>query len=508
MVVGVATLVTKVISLLREWLMAAFFGTSLEADSWLMASVIPNRLFAAIDSGLSNVLVPTLSGAEARFGQAEIDRFIRESMTLVSVVALALTAVGYAFTVPLVHLIAPSFHGQKLALTLAMTRIMLPTILLWTLNGYLSGVLRAREAFSASSTAGVITGVLRVVTLLILAVGLGLGIRGVAIGFTLSVFAQTVYLIWAVHRHGIRLGVRIGIGHPLTRRLARLSPPFLLSSSVTTIGVLVDRILASGLVTGSIAALNYSSVLSQLPGAVLLQSFAQPVFTRLAQQWNQSRRDEFQDLLSRGFILVAAVGFPVAIVFLLLPGPILAALFEHGRFTAHSRRLTEIPLMFWAIGVPAASFGTYLSRALFAQQRIRVTMTVSLITVACNIAGDLVLIHPLKAGGLALATSLAWWIRASLLAWFLRRGAPASFIQRRPLLLLAIALLVFVALLRGLPPVLALGVEEHGLIALAKLALVLVVAGGVYGFLLIRLPILDPRDRQRFLRKLRQVSPS
>lgn len=509
-VIAAATLITKVISLLREWLMAAYFGTTLREDAWLMASVIPNRLFAAIDSGLSNVLVPTLAGAEAEYSAGEITQFLGESFSLVTLAALLLVVLGYAFTVPLIHLIAPSFSGLKFRLTVSMARILLPTILFWSWNGYFVGILRSHEAFAASSTASIITSILRVASIPVLVVAFALGVRGVAYGFTFAVFCQTVYLVAAVRRLGVAVGWRPGISHPLTRRLISLAPPFLMSSSVTTTGVLVDRILASSLVTGSIAALNYSQVLSQLPSAVLLQSLAQPIFTRLSSHWNSVQRADYEDLLARGFILVAAVVIPVALTFLLLPGPILAAIYEHGRYSAHSRALTLKPLWGWALGIPAAGYGTYLSRALFAQRKNRAITWISLCTIGFNITADLLLIHPLKAFGLALATSLAWWLRASLLGISLRRSLGAvsrPMIDWAKLGWLAIAMAAFSAIDLGLPHLLAMGATSHGWPLIFRLAIVLLVSWGLYLFALIKVPILDPRDRarlQRMTAKLRR----
>jgi putative peptidoglycan lipid II flippase len=284
-----------------------------------------------------------------------------------------------------------------------------------------------------------------------------------------------------------------------------------MSSSVTTVGVLVDRILASSLVTGSIAALNYSQVLSQLPTAVLLQSFAQPVFTRLSAHWNAVQRDEYDDLLARGFVLVAAVALPVTLTFLWLGSPLLAAIYEHGHYSLHSRALTLGPLMGWAVGIPAAGYGTYLSRALFAQRKTRVITWISLSTVALNIAGDLLLIHPLKATGLALATSIAWWLRAGLLALFLRKSL-GSF--SRPLIRatqfgwLVCAMLLFSALEWALPDLLGITPLSRGWALIIRLAFILVVSWAAYLAALIKLPILDPRDRRRLSRgftRLRQT---
>jgi len=508
-IVAVATLLTKIISLVREWLMAAYFGTTLKEDAWLMASVIPNRLFAAIDSGLSNVLVPTLAGAETEYSGQDVRQFLQESFTVVTLFALVLVALGYGFTAPFIHLIAPSFSGLKFVLTVSMTRILLPTIVFWSWNGYLVGILRSREAFSESSVAAIITSVLRVASLPVLVVGFLLGIRGVAYGFTLAVFCQTLYLFITVHRLGVRLGWRPSIRHPLTRRMFSLTPPFLMSSSVTTVGVLVDRILASSLVTGSIAALNYSQVLSQLPTAVLLQSFAQPVFTRLSAHWNAVQREEYDDLLARGFILVAAVAIPVTLTFLWLPGPILGAIYQHGNFSAHSRTLTLGPLIGWSLGIPAAGYGTYLSRALFAQRKTRSITWISLSTVALNIAGDLLLIHPLKATGLALATSIAWWLRAGLLFWFLRKSLgqlTRPMIDGSKLAWLGLSMIGFSLLQVGLPRLLDITATSHGWTLIFRVAIVLVVSWAGYFWALAKLPLLDPRDRSRLQSGLQRIS--
>jgi putative peptidoglycan lipid II flippase len=132
----------------------------------------------------------------------------------------------------------------------------------------------------------------------------------------------------------------------------------------------------------------------------------------------------------------------------LLRVPIIRILYQHGHFNAQSTAITSHLLMFWAVGLPAQALGTLFSRGLFAQRVTRVTAQMGMVAIATNIAGDFLLIHPLGAAGLALATALAAWCRTlGLAVWLFSRGAAPVRARPRFIAVAGLALAVYVAIL-------------------------------------------------------------
>ncbi|MCY0899226.1 MAG: murein biosynthesis integral membrane protein MurJ [Firmicutes bacterium] len=415
--VFIATLVSRMSGFAREIVMAAFFGTRMFTDAWLMASALPNLLFSTINGAISVTVVPLMTAADAEYSPRSIARFLNEVFTVLFLASVALTILGEIFTPLIIHIMAPGFdhHPQELRLTINMTRIMIPTIFFWGVAGLAAGILQAREEYFTPAVSPVAINLVRVVTIIVLGHYL-FGIQGVAIGFSIAVISQLMVLLPRLQAMHIHLHFRWHFSHPLLKQMARMAGPFFLTSSVGSIGILVDRILASELAVGSIAALNYSYVLVQIPVGLLVSSLAMPIYTRLSQHNSFRELETFRELAMQGFRLVLAIIVPITIWFIALRIPILRLLYQHGVFNGRSTALTAGTLLYFSVGLPGFGLSYYLQRLFFASRDTKSPARFSIITIITNIVGDLILVHFMQADGLALATGLASWVNATLLA--------------------------------------------------------------------------------------------
>ena len=412
-IIFIATLVSRLSGFVREIVMAAYFGTSAANDAWLMASVLPNLLFSTMNGAISVTVVPLMTQGDAQLSKRSVQNFINEVFTAIVILSAMLIIAGEVFAPEIMHLVAPGFHHQELALTISMTRIMVPTILFWGLSGLVVGILQEREEFFYPAVSPVAINIVRILTIITL--GHFFGIKGVAIGFLISVVSQLAVTLPALGKSGLRLHFRWHFGHPLLRKMIRMSGPFFLTSSVGTIGVIVDRILASSLRTGSLAALNYSYVLVQIPVGLAISSLTTPIYTRLAQHQSQHDQVTYQKLAMRGFRLVVLLIVPITVWFMILSVPILRLIYQHGAFSNYSTRITAGTLLYWSVGLPGFGLSFYLQKLFFATQDTKNPARFSIITILFNIAGDLILVRFMQADGLALATALAAWLNTTLL---------------------------------------------------------------------------------------------
>ncbi|MCY0877397.1 MAG: murein biosynthesis integral membrane protein MurJ [Firmicutes bacterium] len=422
MILVIGSIVSKIFGLIREFSMAAIFGTSAETDSWLMASIVPNLFYGLLTNTITNVVIPVLSGhLEVSTDETGADVYLDEAFTWTLVLSFVMVALGEILSRHLIHWVAPGFHGLRYRLAVVMVRIMLPAMPFMALGSLINGILQSRHIFVPSTVTPIIINVVRLFGIVVL--GLWIHIVGVAIGFLLAQMLQLAYLIPTLAAQRIRLRLRFSASHPWTRQTLRLAWPFLASHGANVAGTIVDRIFASTLAVGRIAALNFSNVLSGLPITLLVNPLVAPLYTQLSQAFNQHDHDKFQQNLQEGFELVTVMILPLAIGFILLRVPIIRILYQHGHFNTYSTALTSRLLLFWAIGMPAQALGTLFSRGLFAQRVTRVTAWMGMLAIAVNISGDFLLIHPLRAAGLALATSVAAWCRTLGLAlWLLTHG--------------------------------------------------------------------------------------
>ncbi len=426
--------------------MAAAFGTSRNTDAWLMASMLPNLLFGTINSAISTTVVPTMTQGDSQYSPHSVERFLNELFTLVVVFSLILIVLGEILAPEIIHLVAIGFHGSEVPLTIKMTRIMVPTIIFWGLSGIIVGVLQEREQYFLPSISPLAINIVRISTIIVL--GSLWKITGVAIGFLLAVASQLLVTWPALGRAGIHLHFRWHFHHPLLRQMITMSGPFFLVSSVGTVGLIVDRILASTQVSGSLASLNYAYVLIQMPIGLVVASLATPIYTKLSQHHSRQDHDTFLALAMKGLRMVLAVIVPITIWFMVFRVPVLRLLYQHGAFSNRSTAQTAGTLLYFAVGLPGFGLSFYLQKLFFATRNTRSPSRFSIITIGVNIVGDLILVRVMHTNGLALATALAAWVNTALLARavFREGGARSRIGFRHTFTMLGIAAIPMVVL--------------------------------------------------------------
>ncbi|MCL5971888.1 MAG: murein biosynthesis integral membrane protein MurJ [Firmicutes bacterium] len=475
---------SKLGGLIRQFAMALMFGTSAANDAWLIASVIPNLFFGSVSGAITVTTVPILSEADAQYSQESTNVFISQALVAIGIITLVLNIVAEIFAPLITRLVAPGFRGNELQLAITMARIVMPTLWIQALAGFFSGILQQREQYSAPAAIPVLINIVRILGIVVL--GRFMGIIGVAVGFTVGTALQFTLLIGPLRRAKIRLRPTRHLNHPLLKKMGRISVPYFVNSSVNSVEIIVDRVLSSYLVTGSIAAINYSYTLVQVPLTLLLAPITTPLLTRLSQQYSDDDLDEFRHTAFRGMELTLFILAPVTMWFITLRIPILVVLFQHGAFTIRSTQLTATTLLAFSLGIPGFGMVFYLRNLFFASKDTKVPARYGIIAIMCNIAGDLVLVHVWQAAGLSLSTSIANWVNATLMMMHLSKTNVLKYSQFKktlsPILLASMGMLATWAIVR-------LAISPLHLRLLGELswaAVNLVLSGIVYVFILRR----------------------
>ncbi len=418
---SVGGLLSKVLGIARQWLMAAMFGASAATDSWLMASVIPTAMFEIIGGGFAMVLVPMLAGrqgSDADAADGSVQLFLDEIFTWTVVVSLLLTALLEMFTPQVVHVIAPGFQ-ERFPLTVVLLRMILPAGLAFALGNFINAILQANRVYHTVAATPIIINVIRIATMVTF--GVWWHIVGVALGFVLANAVQLIYLTVALARQRIRLHWRLTVRHAWTREYLSKAGPTFLSHSVRFGSTFVDRVFASTLVAGRIAAINFAQVLAQMPLTLALNPVVTPLFSDLAQQFNQyGRNREFHALVQRIYEMSLVVAAPAVVGLLLWRMPVVVLLYQHGRFNRAASILTAHLVLYWVLGLPIEVLGIAGSRILLAQHQVRGATTAALGAMACNIIGDYLLIRRMGSTGLVIATGIAAVVRVLIqMVWLL-----------------------------------------------------------------------------------------
>ena len=412
-VVGLAVLCSRVLGLAREQIFAALFGGGRVMDAFTIAFRIPNLLRDLFAEGaLSTAFVTVFSRTAALQDTAAAWRLADKVATLTAVSLSAITVTGIATAPWLVAALAPGFDPGKAVLTVTLTRIMYPFILLVSLAALVMGMLNARNVFGMPAMASSFFNLGSIVSGVLLGYWLdphfgARAILGLAIGTLVGGTLQLVVQLPALRRAGHSFHPDFHWRDPGVRSILRLMGPSVIAASTTQLNVLVNSVFASQLGDGPTFWLTVAFRLMQLPlgiFGVALGTVALPLLARMAATGNT---EAFRSELARGMRLTFLMTIPSSIGLMVLAEPIISVLYQHGRFGAHETAESAAALRFYAIGLCGYAALKVLVNAFYALERRRTPMLVSFLAVGLNLALNWTLTVRFNWGhrGLALSTA-------------------------------------------------------------------------------------------------------
>src|SRR5580658_8469338 len=428
-IVGLAVLCSRVLGLAREQIFAALFGGGRVMDAFTIAFRIPNLLRDLFAEGALSTAFVTVFTRTAALEDADAAwRLANKVATLAIVTLSAITLLGIASAPWLVAALAPGFDPAKAVLTVTLTRVMYPFILLVSLAALVMGMLNSRGVFGIPALASsffnlgsIIAGV---------AIGYWLdpdfgqrAILGLAIGTLIGGALQLLVQLPSLRRAGYTYHPDFAWKTPGVRSILRLMGPSVIAASTTQVNVLVNSVFASQLGDGPTFWLTVAFRLMQLPlgiFGVALGTVALPLLTRMAAAGNMTA---FRSELARGMRLAFLLTIPAGVGLMVLAGPIISVLYQHGRFGAYETAESAGALRFYAIGLCGYAALKVLVNAFYALDRRKTPMLVSFMAVALNLLLNWIFTFRLGWGhrGLAFSTGCIASFNFLVLYWLLRR---------------------------------------------------------------------------------------
>ncbi|MFC0266514.1 murein biosynthesis integral membrane protein MurJ [Kushneria aurantia] len=427
LVVGVMTMMSRVLGLARDVVIATLFGAGSGADAFFIAFRIPNflrRLFA--EGAFNQAFVPILSEYASQRERCEVRELLDATAGSLAVVLVAITAIAIAGAPWLVWLFAPGFHSDepgKLALTAEMLQITFPYLLLISLTAFSGSVLNSYGRFAVPAFTPVLLNLSMIGAALWLAPLLEVPIMSLAWGVLIAGIAQLLFQIPFLTRIGLLPRFRPAFRHEGVRRILRLMGPAMFGVSVSQINLLLDTVLASLLVGGSVSWLYYSDRLVELPLGVFGVAIGTVILPALSRQHATDDPTHFARMIDWGIRAVLLIGVPAALALIVLAEPLLITLFHYGAMTDHDINMAAMSLRAYALGLIAFMLIKVLAPGYYARQDTKTPVTIGIIAMVANMVFNLILMWPLAHAGLALATALSAWLNAGLLArGLIRRG--------------------------------------------------------------------------------------
>ena len=430
-VVSAMTLVSRVLGFLRDLVFAQKFGASLATDAFYVAFRIPNfmrRLFA--EGSFSVAFVPVLAEIRARGDRQALREFVDHVCGTLAAILAIVVALGIFAAPAFVIAFAPGFidQPQKFALTVDMLRVTFPYILLISLAGFAGGILNTHNRFALPALSPVLLNIALIASAVWLAPFFDEPVKALAWGVLIGGLLQLLMQLPGLSRLGLLPRPRWGWHDPGVRKVLKLMIPTLFGSSVAQVNLLIDTLIASFLVTGSVTWLYYTDRLLEFPLGVFGVALGTVILPHLSTRHAANDPDGFNRSVDWALRIGLFISLPATLMLILLAEPLFWALFGYGRFSSLDVQMSGLSLAALALGLPAFIAVKVLAPAFYARQDTRTPVKAGIISMLSNIVLNGVFVGIWlwtgKAGihaGLALASALAGYINAGLLLWWLRK---------------------------------------------------------------------------------------
>ena len=413
------TLFGKILGLVREQLVAANYGTEMEAAAFLLASRIPRTFFDVIfASAISASFIPIFVEYLQKYGKEEAYRLANRFITVISTVTIVMMLAGMALAEPLTQLIAPGYDGTTAQLCVSLLRMLFPTMLFTAVAFSFVGILQSLDEFNIPAALSVASN--GVLILYYIFFNDKFGIYGLTIAFLIGWAMQAIMQIPSLHKKGYHYKPDFHFKDEGLKKIGKLMLPVMVSTWIQPINFMVNTRFASQLANGSVtngelgvSALEYANNLYTIIVGVFVLAIANMVFPKFSRMTEDKK--EF-GLAVRGtlkamiFLLI-----PMTVGLMALAEPVVTLIYKRGEFDLLATELTSAALFFFALGMVGYGVQNILSRAFYANQDGKTPFYSGLVSIIINAVLCWLLLKPMGIGGLALAAAVSSTAAAAVL---------------------------------------------------------------------------------------------
>ena len=430
-VVSIGTMLSRVLGLARDVVLANLLGAAPNADAFFVAFKIPNflrRLFA--EGAFSQAFVPVLTETREQGSHEAVRHLVDRVAGVLGGSLFVLTALAMVMAPWVALIFAPGFSRDvaKLALTADLIVWTFPYLFLISLTGFCGAILNTYRRFAVPAYTPVLLNLSLITAAVVWAPAMPEPAMGLAIGVTLAGVVQLLFQLPSLRALKLTPRPVWDTKDKGVKKILMLMVPALFGVSVSQINLLFDTVLASLLPDGSVAWLYYSDRLTELPLGVFAIAIATVILPTLSALNSRAEPEEFSQTLAWAMRNVLLIAVPATVALWLLAEPILATLFQYGAFTDRDVEMAAASLRAYTVGLGGFMLIKVLAPGYYARQDMKTPVKIGIIAMVSNMVLNVLFVFPLmwyfEMGhvGLALATSVSAWINAGLLYLGLRRG--------------------------------------------------------------------------------------
>ncbi len=428
-VMSVAVFLSRILGLVRDQVMAYFFGTTWLNDAFNVAYTIPNLLRRLFGEGaLSTAFVPIYNDIGAHQGRKEQFDFALNIISILTFILSVMTLIGMLFAPIIVKLIYPGLAPHTLIVAIKLTRITFPYLFFISLSSTLIAVLNSHDYFFMTGLSSALLNIGMIATVL-----LPFWITG-ATGEELIVWSgwgvclggllQTLSCLPYMRAIGYRFKVILKFSGTAITTLWKRFIPSMIGIGIREINLIADSIMASFLPIGSITALGFGNRLMQLPLGIFAISAGTAVLPMYSRYATANKADELSESMRFSSVTLAYIMLPITVIILALGQDFVFVLFQQGEFDAKASLMTFQALLFYSIGLIFYSLNQIITPVFYAYKDTKTPVQIAAPMVILNIVLNFILMQFMSFSGLAFSTSITAIVNLAVVLIILRKKIP------------------------------------------------------------------------------------
>jgi putative peptidoglycan lipid II flippase len=406
---SVATAASRIAGLVREVFAASYYGVSGPMSAFTIAFQVPNlvrSLFA--DAALQPAFIPVFTEQLEQKNYREAFRLASTLLLLVTLVLGAITAI-FVLAAPLIMpLFAPGFTSSIQDLTVSLSQILFPILILLGISGIVVGILNSYDRFGAFAIAPFFWNV-TIIVVLVLVAPMFHGqdrIYAYAIGILVGTLVQLLIPAFDLRNTPFEFSLSFAWRNPGVRRVLLLMLPVTLSLGLINFNLLINSLFGSLVSDEGPAAIDKAFRIYQLPQGIFSVAIATVLFPTLARFASRGEHDNLRATMANGMRQILFILIPAAAAVLVLSEPMIRLVYQRGEFTPNDTTLVATALFWFAFSLPTNGLFLLLTRTFFSLQRPWVPTGIAAGNLAVTALGSLALYH-LGIGGIVAATAIA-----------------------------------------------------------------------------------------------------
>ncbi len=436
--VAVITLLSRCLGILREALIAGYFGATPDTDAFFVAFRVPDVLFNSLMSFLvATSFIPVFSDRKANGGSGQADLLSGVIFNWILLILVPISLLLAIFAPELVRWLAPGLPLQSHAKAALMVRVMSPIIVFGGISGLGKSILNSLHQVVVPAMAPIALNL--AVISAIIAVGHHWGVTALAVGVLGGAALQTLLIMPQLGSGGIRYTFRLDGDREGTMQIARLCSPVVFALLVGQIMPFVEIFLASRLSAGAISYLGYANRIYILPEQLFTIVISTVLFPAMASDLAARNLNALRGKLSRVLTLTVFTVLPISCLMAVLSQPVLSILLKRGEFSGADTEHAATVLAAYSLALVALCVRSLVTFAFFALQKPNLLLRWTVLMLPVNIGVDLLFISRFSYVGIALGCSVTTVIHTAILTFLLLKELHIGLAGRHFLMLAKVA---------------------------------------------------------------------